>query len=94
MCVLGLFKHLIIFFLQLQRSPDTEEAHSQLHRVEELEQLQEEARKAHHRGDYTTTIQVLERVIEVSFTKGKPKNMMIIPSFENSAQLASRTACV
>ncbi|KAK2860440.1 hypothetical protein Q7C36_004606 [Tachysurus vachellii] len=50
----------------LHRSPDTAEAHNQLRRVEELEQLQEEAHKAHHRGDYTTTIQVLERVIEIS----------------------------
>ncbi|XP_062850276.1 dnaJ homolog subfamily C member 3b [Trichomycterus rosablanca] len=50
----------------LQRSPDTEEARSQLHKTEELELLQEEAHKAHHRGDYGTTIQVLERVIEMS----------------------------
>lgn len=57
----------------MQRSPETEEAHSQLSRVEELEQLQEEAHMAHHRGDYTTTVQVLERVIEVSFRKRKPK---------------------
>uniref|UniRef100_A0A8B9GY03 DnaJ (Hsp40) homolog, subfamily C, member 3b n=1 Tax=Astyanax mexicanus TaxID=7994 RepID=A0A8B9GY03_ASTMX len=50
----------------LQRSPDQEEARNQLHKAEELEELQEEAHKAHHRGDYTSTIQVLDHVIELS----------------------------
>lgn len=50
---------------QLQRSPDHEEAQNQLMKAHELEELQEEAHAAHHQGDYSTTINVLERVIEV-----------------------------
>ncbi|XP_026122621.1 dnaJ homolog subfamily C member 3-like [Carassius auratus] len=50
----------------LKRSPDHEEAHDQLSKAEELELLQEEAHEAHHRADYTTTVQVLEKVIELS----------------------------
>ncbi|XP_029931960.1 dnaJ homolog subfamily C member 3b [Myripristis murdjan] len=50
----------------LQRSPDQEEAQDQLMKANELEELQEEAHAAHHRGDYSTTITVLDRVIEIS----------------------------
>ncbi|KAL2079620.1 hypothetical protein ACEWY4_025364 [Coilia grayii] len=50
----------------LQRSPDQAEARDQLFRTDELEELQEEAHAAHHRGDYVRTVQVLERVIEIS----------------------------
>ncbi|KAM3842431.1 dnaJ homolog subfamily C member 3b [Diretmus argenteus] len=50
----------------LQRSPDQEEAQDQLMRVHELEELQEDAHAAHYRGDYTNTIAVLDRVIEIS----------------------------
>ncbi|XP_067117703.1 dnaJ homolog subfamily C member 3b isoform X1 [Osmerus mordax] len=50
----------------LQRSPDQEEAQDQLLRANELEELREEAHAAHHRGDYSTTISVLDRVIELS----------------------------
>lgn len=50
---------------QLQRSPDHEEAHDQLVKAIELEELQEEAHASYHQGDYSTTITVLERVIEV-----------------------------
>uniref|UniRef100_A0A9J7XA35 DnaJ (Hsp40) homolog, subfamily C, member 3b n=2 Tax=Cyprinus carpio TaxID=7962 RepID=A0A9J7XA35_CYPCA len=50
----------------LKRSPNHEEAHDQLSKAEELELLQEEAHEAHHRGDYITTVQVLEKVIELS----------------------------
>uniref|UniRef100_A0A673GV02 Claudin-15-like n=1 Tax=Sinocyclocheilus rhinocerous TaxID=307959 RepID=A0A673GV02_9TELE len=50
----------------LKRSPNHEEAHDQLRKAEELELLQEEAHEAHHRGDYSTTVQVLEKVIELS----------------------------
>ena len=50
---------------QLQRSPDQEEAQDQLLKANELEDLREEAHAAHHRGDYSTTISVLDRVIEV-----------------------------
>lgn len=50
---------------QLQRSPDHEEAHDQLVKANELEELQEEAHASYHQGDYSTTITVLERVIEV-----------------------------
>ncbi|CAB1345253.1 unnamed protein product [Coregonus sp. 'balchen'] len=50
----------------LQRSPDQEEAQDQLMRANELEELQEEAHAAHHRGDYSTTITVLDRVVELS----------------------------
>lgn len=53
------------FFFQLQRSPDHEEAQDQLMRANELEELQEEAHAAYHQGDYSATITVLERVIEV-----------------------------
>ncbi|TRY57605.1 hypothetical protein DNTS_032187 [Danionella cerebrum] len=52
--------------VQLKRSPDHEEAHDQLHKADELESLQEEAHQAHHRGDFLTTAQLLERVIELS----------------------------
>uniref|UniRef100_A0A671USC4 DnaJ (Hsp40) homolog, subfamily C, member 3b n=1 Tax=Sparus aurata TaxID=8175 RepID=A0A671USC4_SPAAU len=50
----------------LQRSPDHEEAQDQLMRANELEELQEEAHAAYHQGDYSATISVLERVIEIS----------------------------
>ncbi|XP_046905230.1 dnaJ homolog subfamily C member 3b [Hypomesus transpacificus] len=50
----------------LQRSPDQEEAQDQLLKANELEDLREEAHAAHHRGDYSTTISVLDRVIELS----------------------------
>uniref|UniRef100_A0A8C7SD87 DnaJ (Hsp40) homolog, subfamily C, member 3b n=1 Tax=Oncorhynchus mykiss TaxID=8022 RepID=A0A8C7SD87_ONCMY len=53
-------------FLALQRSPDQDEARNQLMRANELEELQEEAHAAHHRGDYSTTITVLDRVVELS----------------------------
>lgn len=54
------------FLAVLQRSPDQEEAQDQLMRTNELEELQEEAYAAHHRGDYSATITVLDRVIELS----------------------------
>ncbi|XP_029310656.1 dnaJ homolog subfamily C member 3b [Cottoperca gobio] len=50
----------------LQRSPDHEEAQDQLMKANELEELQEEAHAAYHQGDYSSTISVLERVIEIS----------------------------
>lgn len=34
-------------------------------RSKELEELQEEAQAAYHQGDYSATVSVLERVIEV-----------------------------
>lgn len=34
-------------------------------KANELEELQEEAQASYHQGDYSTTITVLERVIEV-----------------------------
>lgn len=55
----------VSFSPQLQRSPDQQEAQEQLSRADELEELQEEAHAAHHRGDYVRTVQVLDRVIEV-----------------------------
>lgn len=51
--------------LQLDRSPEHEEAREQLMKASELEGLQEEAYAAHHQGDYSATIAVLERAIEV-----------------------------
>ncbi|XP_029609758.1 dnaJ homolog subfamily C member 3 isoform X2 [Salmo trutta] len=50
----------------LQRSPDQEEAQDQLMRANELEELREDAHAAHHRGDYSTTITVLDRIVELS----------------------------
>ncbi|KAL0970277.1 hypothetical protein UPYG_G00239780 [Umbra pygmaea] len=50
----------------LQRSPDQQEAQEQLIKANELEELQEEAHAANHRGDYSTTITVLDRVVELS----------------------------
>uniref|UniRef100_A0A3Q4FY86 DnaJ (Hsp40) homolog, subfamily C, member 3b n=1 Tax=Neolamprologus brichardi TaxID=32507 RepID=A0A3Q4FY86_NEOBR len=50
----------------LQRSSDNEEAQNQLMKANELEELQEEAQAAYHQGDYSTTIALLERVIEIS----------------------------
>uniref|UniRef100_A0A3P8PAG3 DnaJ homolog subfamily C member 3 n=1 Tax=Astatotilapia calliptera TaxID=8154 RepID=A0A3P8PAG3_ASTCA len=49
----------------LNHSP-TYEAQNQLMKANELEELQEEAQAAYHQGDYSTTITVLERVIEIS----------------------------
>ncbi|KAJ3585167.1 hypothetical protein NHX12_013888 [Muraenolepis orangiensis] len=46
----------------LQRSPDQQEAQEQLMRADELEQLQDEAHDSHHRGEYGTSINVLERI--------------------------------
>lgn len=54
-----------MYLLQLQRSPDNEEAQDQLMKANELEELQEEAHAAYHQGDYSGTINVLERAIEV-----------------------------
>uniref|UniRef100_A0A672ZLX2 DnaJ homolog subfamily C member 3-like n=1 Tax=Sphaeramia orbicularis TaxID=375764 RepID=A0A672ZLX2_9TELE len=42
------------------------EAQEQLLKANELEELQEEAHAAYHQGDYSATISVLERVIEIS----------------------------
>ncbi|KAF3837127.1 hypothetical protein F7725_004591 [Dissostichus mawsoni] len=50
----------------LQRSPDHEEARDQLMKANELEELQEEAHATYHQGDYSASITVLERVIEIS----------------------------
>ncbi|KAF7231600.1 dnaJ homolog subfamily C member 3b [Nothobranchius furzeri] len=50
----------------LQRSLDHKEAEEQLMKANELEELQEEAHAAYHQGDYSATISVLERVIEIS----------------------------
>uniref|UniRef100_A0A3Q4M1X5 DnaJ (Hsp40) homolog, subfamily C, member 3b n=1 Tax=Neolamprologus brichardi TaxID=32507 RepID=A0A3Q4M1X5_NEOBR len=49
----------------LNHSP-TYEAQNQLMKANELEELQEEAQAAYHQGDYSTTIALLERVIEIS----------------------------
>lgn len=56
----------MVCFLQLQRSAGNEEAQQQLMKTLELVGLQEEAHAAYHQGDYSTTINVLERVIEVT----------------------------
>ncbi|KAM7366336.1 hypothetical protein PAMP_015784 [Pampus punctatissimus] len=50
----------------VQRSSEHKEAQDQLMRTNELEELQEEAHAAYHQGDYSATISVLERVIEIS----------------------------
>lgn len=62
----GSRRGVIICFLQLQRSADNEEAQQQLMKTHELVGLQEEAHAAYHQGDYSTTINVLERLIEVT----------------------------
>lgn len=65
---LYLLQKLYLFYFsapQLQRSPDQEEAWHQLMRANELEELQEKAHATHHRRDYSTTINVLDRVIVV-----------------------------
>ncbi|MEQ2262060.1 hypothetical protein XENORESO_002786 [Xenotaenia resolanae] len=54
------------FTMVLQRSADHREAQEQLMRASELEDLQEEAQAAYHQGDYSGTINVLEKVIEIS----------------------------
>lgn len=43
-------------------------------RTHELEELQEEAHAAYHQGEYSTTINVLERVIEVTIITGMELN--------------------
>ncbi|XP_052376483.1 dnaJ homolog subfamily C member 3-like isoform X2 [Oncorhynchus keta] len=50
----------------LQRSPDQDESRHQLMRANELEELQEKAHATHHRRDYRTTINVLDRVLVLS----------------------------
>ncbi|CAG5929162.1 unnamed protein product, partial [Menidia menidia] len=42
----------------LQRSPDEREAHEQLMRANELEELQEDAQAAYHQGDYGSTVSI------------------------------------
>lgn len=53
---------------QLQRSADHKEAQEQLMKVSDLEDFQEEAQAAYHQGDYSGTINALEKVIEVGMT--------------------------
>uniref|UniRef100_A0A674PET7 DnaJ (Hsp40) homolog, subfamily C, member 3b n=1 Tax=Takifugu rubripes TaxID=31033 RepID=A0A674PET7_TAKRU len=48
------------------RSADNEEAQQQLMQTHELEELQEEAHAMYHQGEYSATINVLGRVIEIS----------------------------
>lgn len=43
-------------------------------RAHELEVLQEEAHAAYHQGEYSTTINVLEKVIEVTVSTGTELN--------------------
>lgn len=66
MVIKGSLCGVISCFLQLQRSADNEEAQQQLMKTHELVGLQEEAHAAYHQGDYSTTINVLERLIEVT----------------------------
>uniref|UniRef100_A0A8C9ZND1 DnaJ homolog subfamily C member 3 n=1 Tax=Sander lucioperca TaxID=283035 RepID=A0A8C9ZND1_SANLU len=58
----------------LQRSPDHEEAQDQLMRANELEELQEEAHAAYHQGDYSATISLHERIIEVCISPWDPES--------------------
>ncbi|XP_037539667.1 dnaJ homolog subfamily C member 3b [Nematolebias whitei] len=50
----------------LQRYSDHKEAEEQLMKVNELEELQEEAHATYHQGDYSATASMLERVVEIS----------------------------
>ncbi|XP_048883210.1 dnaJ homolog subfamily C member 3b [Brienomyrus brachyistius] len=50
----------------LQGSQDHAEAHDQLLRAEELEELQKEAQSTHLQGDYSAMVNVLDRIIEIS----------------------------
>lgn len=63
--IVKVLRNVFVVHLQLQRSPDSEEARDQLMKTNELVELQEEAHAAYHQGDYSTTVNVLERVIEV-----------------------------
>ncbi|XP_007551430.1 dnaJ homolog subfamily C member 3b [Poecilia latipinna] len=54
------------FRMVLQRSGDHKEAQEQLMKARDLEVFQEEAQTAYHQGDYSGTINALERVIEIS----------------------------
>lgn len=54
------------FRMVLQRSADHKEAQEQLMKVSDLEDFQEEAQAAYHQGDYSGTINTLEKVIEIS----------------------------
>ncbi|XP_038126260.1 dnaJ homolog subfamily C member 3b [Cyprinodon tularosa] len=54
------------FEMVLRGSADHSEAQEQLMKTNELEELQEEAHAAYHQGDYSGTINALERVIEIS----------------------------
>lgn len=54
------------FRMVLQRSADHKEAQEQLMKVSDLEDFQEEAQAAYHQGDYSGTINALEKVIEIS----------------------------
>lgn len=70
----GSRRGVMIRFLQLQRSADNEEAQQQLMKTHELVGLQEEAHAAYHQGDYSTTINVLERLIEVTVSARMESN--------------------
>lgn len=70
MLVVKVYRFYFFYSFQLHRSPDNGEAQDQLMRANELEELQEEAHAAYHQGDYSATISVLERVIEVCITDG------------------------
>lgn len=54
------------FEFVLEHNRDSEEAQDQLMKTRELEELQEEAHAAYHQGDYSTTVNYLERAIEIS----------------------------
>ncbi|KAM9834980.1 dnaJ homolog subfamily C member 3b isoform 1-T1 [Syngnathus typhle] len=50
----------------LRPTPEHADAREQVARARELEELQEDARAAHHRGNYGAAVSVLERIIEIS----------------------------
>lgn len=78
----------MFIFFQLQRSPDHEEAQEQLMRTNELEELQEEAHAAYHQGDYSATITVLERVIEVCVGSGMEYGVVLAAEISISSPYA------
>ncbi|XP_049613907.1 dnaJ homolog subfamily C member 3b isoform X2 [Syngnathus scovelli] len=50
----------------LRPTPEHADARERLARARELEELQEDARAAYHRGNYGAAVSVLERIIEIS----------------------------
>lgn len=57
-------------------------------RTNELEELQEEAHAAYHQGDYSATVTMLERVIEVCVGSGMEYGVVLAAEISISSPYA------